>query len=109
VTVTELFREIGTVEIVLAAVLANACLVTHWLLAPWWRSAAGRHAFSFIAALAVPLDLWALRLIVPDGDWFQFVRLVAFAAVPVVLAQRLHFIITTWRAGRRRRAKEEAL
>ncbi|MFC3986424.1 hypothetical protein ACFOYY_40275 [Streptosporangium jomthongense] len=53
--------------------------------------------------LALTLGLWALRLLVPEGDWFQAVRLAAFALVPVVLAWRLQIIIYTWRRGRRQR------
>jgi hypothetical protein len=98
--VTDVFRQIGTVLILISALLAVACVVAHHALARWWNTGAGRHAFTFEAVLALSLSLWTLRLAIPDGDWFQIVRLVAFAFVPVVLAWRLTIIIQTWRRQR---------
>ncbi len=99
----ELLREVGTILIVVSALLATACVVAHHVLSRWRQTSAGVHAFTFEAALAATLDLWAIRLVVPDGDWFQFIRLAAFAAVPVVLGWRLAVIISTWRSERRKR------
>lgn len=98
----EFVRLAGTALIMLAAVLSVGVVVVHQLLARWWRNAAGRHVFTHEAVLALVLSLWALRLAVPEGDWFLLVRLAAFALVPVVLAWRLVIIIQTWRRGRRR-------
>ncbi|RCG32003.1 hypothetical protein DQ384_05525 [Sphaerisporangium album] len=94
---------VGTVLVVLSAVLADACVAAQMLLARWWRTSQGIHVFVFQAALGLCLSLWALRLIVPDGDWFLFARTASFAAIPVVLAWRLSIIIRTWRQARRQR------
>lgn len=104
----DMFQQIGTALIVVSALLAFACVTMHSLLARWWRTPAGRHAFSFEAVLALCLCLWASRLVVPEGDWFLLLRLAAFALVPVILAWRLVIIIQTWRRTRRNRAKGEA-
>lgn len=101
--VAEAFRQAGTVLIVVSAVLAVAAVVLHQLLADWRKTEAGRHAFTFEAALALSLSLWVLRLAVPEGDWFLLVRLVAFALVPVVLAWRIRIIVLIWRRNRRER------
>lgn len=99
----EVLRQAGTVLIVVSAVLAVACVAVHSVLARWWRTPAGRHTFSFELVIASSLSLWTLRLAVPDGDWFQVVRLAAFAFVPLVLGWRLLIIVQTWRRGRRRK------
>ncbi len=95
----------GTVLILASAALATACVIAQGVLARWWVTAAGRHTFVFQGVFALCLDLWALRLIVPEGDWFVFARLVAFSGVPVVLAWRLLVIVRTWRGSRRKRAE----
>ncbi|WP_036322040.1 putative phage holin [Microbispora sp. ATCC PTA-5024] len=103
-------RLTGTVLILVSAVLATGCVAAQGLLARWWKTDAGRHTFVFQAVFALCLDLWALRVVVPDGAWFLIARLVAFMGVPVVLAWRLEVIIRTWQRGRRARAesKEDA-
>lgn len=95
----------GTALILASAGLATACVIAQGMLARWWKTPAGRHTFAFQAVFALCLDLWALRLIVPEGDWFVSARFVAFSGVPVVLAWRLSVIVRTWRAGRRKRAQ----
>lgn len=97
----------GTVLIVASALLASACVAAHTVLARWWRTNAGRHAFAFEAVIALCLDLWALRLIAPEGAWFLVARLGAFCGVPVVLAWRLDIIIRTWRAARQERTENK--
>ncbi|MCK2219686.1 hypothetical protein MF672_038710 [Actinomadura sp. ATCC 31491] len=99
----DLAQAVGSILITISALLALAAVVAHQMLARWWRTPAGRHAFSFEAVLALSLTLWAVRLAVPEGDWFLAVRLAAFALVPVVLAWRLIVIVQTWRRNRRSR------
>lgn len=103
----EALRLIGSVLIVVSFVLALAGVVAHLLLARWWETAHGRHVFAFQTVLALSLGLWSLRLLIPDGDWFQTVRLIAFAGIPVVLAWRLQIIIQTWRDMRRKSVEED--
>lgn len=102
----EEIRLAGSLLIGVTTVLAVACVVVHQLLARWWKTGSGRHVFTFEAVLALSLSLWSLRLIVPEGDWFQVVRLVAFAGMPFVLAWRIRIIVQTWRKERRRRVEE---
>jgi hypothetical protein len=103
----ELVQHLGTVLILTSALLATACVVVHTVLARWWRTNAGRHTWAFEAVIALCLDLWALRLIVPEGDWFLGARLVAFMGVPVVLGWRLDIIIRTWQRERRKRSENK--
>jgi hypothetical protein len=102
----ELLQHSGTVEILLSAALATACVAAQSLLARWWVTPAGRHTWVFQAVFALCLDLWALRIVVPEGDWFLVARLAAFSGVPVVLAWRLRVIVRTWRASRRKRVED---
>ena len=92
---------IGTVLVLVSALLAWACVAAQLLLARWWQTPAGRHVMAFQGVLAVCLSLWALRLAIPDGEWFVALRLVAFAGVPMVLGWRLAIIVKTWRAKHR--------
>lgn len=100
-------QHLGTVLILSSALLATACVVAQGLLARWWRTSAGRHTFAFMGVFALCLDLWALRIVVPDGSWFLAARLAAFTFVPVVLAWRLDIIIRTWQRERRKRSENK--
>jgi len=103
----DLVHLIGSLLVVVTALLAIACVAAQALLARWWSTPAGRHVFAFQAVLALCLGLWAARLFAPDGEWFQVARLVAFALVPWVLAWRLLIIVQTWRKRRRQRVEED--
>jgi hypothetical protein len=96
---------VGSVLVLVSALLAVACVAAQALLARWWETPGGRHVMAFQAVLAACLSLWALRLAVPDGEWFVALRLVSFACVPGVLLWRLLIIIRTWRAKRREHAR----
>jgi hypothetical protein len=97
---------IGSVLVVVSALLALACVVSQALLARWWETPAGRHVFIFQGVLAAVLALWALRIWVPDNAFVLALRFAAFAGVPVVLGWRLLIILKTWRAKRREHIKE---
>lgn len=99
----ELVKHLGTVLILISAALATACVVAQSLLARWWKTQAGWHTFVFQGVVALCLDLWSLRIVIPEGSWFLAARLAAFMGVPVVLGWRLEIIIRTWRRERRRR------
>ncbi|MEV0584118.1 hypothetical protein [Nonomuraea sp. NPDC050310] len=101
----ELVRHLGTVEIVVTMAMAWLVVITHHLLSRWSSTPGGRHAFTFELVLAACLSLWAVRLIVPDGDWFLVVRLVVFGGVPLVLFWRWLIIVRVWRTARRQRTK----
>ncbi len=103
----ETLRTIGTVEIVIAMALAWVVVLVHHFLAKWWTTPEGRHVFTFELVLAVVLGLWGLRLIIPEGDWFLFLRVVAFALLPVVLVWRLRILIANHRRARKARLEAE--
>ncbi|MFC6080900.1 putative phage holin [Sphaerisporangium aureirubrum] len=100
---------IGTVLVIISAVLADGCVAAQMLLARWWLTPQGRHVFVFQGALALTLDLWGLRALTspraaaPPVDWFLIARTAAFALIPIALGWRLIIIIRTWRTGRRNR------
>lgn len=94
---------LGTVLILMSAGLSTSCVAAHALLARWWETHAGRHAFTFQAVLAAVLDLWALRLVIPDTGWFVLARVLAFVGVPVVIAWRLVIIVRVWHSARTQR------
>ncbi len=96
----EVLRNAGTILIVVTAALSWITVVLHHLLARWWETEFGRHTFAFELVVAVVSGLWALRLLIPEGDWFQAVRLAAFAAVPLVVAWRIRILIIAWRTVR---------
>ncbi|MFN2636924.1 MAG: hypothetical protein ABR585_07860 [Gemmatimonadaceae bacterium] len=96
---------VGSLLVVVTALIAVACVVAQALLARWWETPAGRHVFAFQGVLAACLSLWAIRVLFPAGDWFLIPRLIAFALVPLVLAWRLLIIVQTWRAKRRKRTE----
>lgn len=98
---------IGSVLVVVSALLALACVMSQALLARWWETPAGRHVMAFQAVLASVLGLWTLRLWVPDAGWLVVLRFAAFAGVPVVLGWRLLIILRTWRSKRREHIKGE--
>src|SRR5690606_41518797 len=79
---------IGNAFLVVAALLALACVLAQALLARWWETPAGRHVMAFQSGLATGLTLWVLRVWMPDASWLIEARLVAFARVPVVLGWR---------------------
>ncbi|NUW45531.1 putative phage holin [Nonomuraea rhodomycinica] len=99
----DLIQHAGTALITISALLAVGCVVVHSALARWWKTAAGRHAFSFEAVLALSLTLWVVRLALPNWEWFTLLRLAAFALVPVVLAWRLVIIVQVWRRSHQRK------
>lgn len=86
---------LGTALILLSAVLATVFCPLYHLTAPWRDSEAGRHIMSFTAVIALVLDLWTIGALTPaHGQWWQIVRIIAFALVPVVLGWRLWML---WR------------
>lgn len=96
---------IGNAFLVVAALLALACVLAQALLARWWETPAGRHVMAFQSVLATVLTLWVLRVWMPDASWLIVAKLVAFAGVPVVLGWRLAIIVRVWQDRRRQHAE----
>jgi hypothetical protein len=81
---------VGTVLVVVSAVLAWSVCALYHLSARWWTTEVGWHVMTFTAVLALVLSLWAVGAIVETkGLWWQVARLVAFTGVPLGLGQRL--------------------
>lgn len=92
---------LGSVLLVVTALLALACVVSQALLARWWETPAGRHVMAFQSEVAALAALWAMRVWFPDNDAIRALRSIAFVFLPVVLGWRLLIILKTWRAKRR--------
>lgn len=97
---------IGSVLLVVTALLALACVVSQALLARWWETAGGRHVMAFQGVLAAVLSLWALRVWLPDNGPIIAARSIAFVGLPIVIGWRLLIILKTWREKRREHTKE---
>lgn len=92
-----MIRYLGNGLILLSAVFATSFVVLYWVTAPWWRSPMGRNVQALMFVIALVLDLSVVRIFVPgsvDLLWFNILRLIVFAFVPVVLGWRLWLL---WR------------
>lgn len=93
----ELFRHIGNVLLICAALVCTASVVMHARVA-WWRSEMGRHLMAYMAVMAATLDLGVIRSFFGDTWWFSLLRLIVFCGVPIVMVQRLWLQIKAQRA-----------
>lgn len=89
----DIVQQSGDVLVFVSALVATASVVVHaGVSPPWWRTHIGKHLMYYMASVAAVLDLSAIRLVAGaslDTPWFQIVRVVVFATVPVVLSWRL--------------------
>ena len=92
---------LGSIFLVWAAIVATASVVVH-MRVRWWASKMGVHLAAYMTVIAAVLDLGAIRFLFSGTDerWFQVLRLVVFALVPVVLTQRLWLQIEAQRQAR---------
>ena len=91
-----MIRVVGNLLVLLSAIEASGFVVVYWATAPWWRSPMGRNVMSLMFVIALVLDLSVVRIFVPgavDLLWFNILRLVVFALVPVVLGMRLWLLV----------------
>lgn len=100
---------VGSVLLSAAGLIGTASVAVHARVR-WWASEMGRHLMAYMTVIAAVLDLGAIRFIT-GGDtwWFALLRTAVFAAVPVVLAQRLRLQLKaqrTERAARRQTPPE---
>lgn len=81
--------------------ITTAGAVLGWLVyltAPWWRTAFGRHAVSYMGVVALILVLLTVRNSVGDFGAYDRVRLIAYALGGVVVWWRTIIIIRSrWR------------
>lgn len=99
----------GNVLVALSALLATTCAVTYHLLAHWRASVTGWHLMSFMAVLALALDLMTLRIFIPIPatgimpGWYPVTRAAVLVLVAAVLAWRLAIIVRAHAQARRER------
>jgi hypothetical protein len=89
-----LIRAIGTVLVWVSTVEAVGFVVLYHMVAPWWRTSVGRSVMGLLSVIAVILLLSGIRMAL-GGDTlvFAWIRLVVFAGLPVVIAQRTLLLI----------------
>lgn len=90
------FRLCGNIVLCASAFFATLGVVVY-VRVPWWRSPMGRHLMIKMAVLALILDLGVIRLMFGEAPWFLLLRLVVYALLPLVLAQRVWLL---WQAQR---------
>jgi hypothetical protein len=91
---------LGSVALMVwAALVGTASVIVH-LRVYDPTSAVSRHLLGYMAAIAVVLDLSVLAILPGDTLWFRVIRLVAFAAVPIFMTQRLVLQIRAQRETR---------
>lgn len=90
---------VGTVLYLATCLLGTASVAVHFRVA-WYRSTMGRHLMAYMGALALTLDLGLAKLLLGDSLGFQIARLAAFAAIPLVMGQRLYLQVQAQRTER---------
>jgi hypothetical protein len=88
VTPPEVFLRLGNVLIIVSAIEASLFVVLYHCLAAWHRAVTGRIIMGLMLALALVLDVSAIRLFAGaslDTTWFLLVRLAVFCGVPVTI------------------------
>ncbi|WP_405149421.1 hypothetical protein OG589_14465 [Sphaerisporangium sp. NBC_01403] len=108
-----MIHQAGSALIVLSAVELLVCAVFYGGWFRWWTSPEGRHLFAFMAVFGTVLGLWTALLLSSGMAWDaqpaggrEWARLVGFAAVAVVLADRLRLLVKGKRDElRQRKAK----
>lgn len=100
----DIIRLLGTIFILASTFLANAFVIAYHIIAPWRNTDMGRHIMNFGLVLAVILDLWILRLFFGQGqEWFDWVRLAAFAGLPYVLFRQIWMLVRVQILDRRKK------
>lgn len=104
---------IGNVLIIASAVFGVGSAVLYGSRFPWYRSADGRHLFSYQVVIGAALGLWAGRVIAlgvwigpPESGSWPWIRLAFFAAITWVLAWRF-LVIAQKHRQQRRQSKED--
>lgn len=94
----EILNWIGNGFLLWAAVVATASVMLH--LRVFDRSSRmSMHLLTYMAVMALVLDLSVIRILFGDSWWFQLLRLVTFIGVPVVMTQRLWLQYRAQRGG----------
>ncbi|MCC5574463.1 hypothetical protein IMZ11_02255 [Microtetraspora sp. AC03309] len=100
-----MIQVIGSVLVVVTAVLADACALLYGLGFRWWTHRTGWHLLSFMTAIGIVATLGTVRLLTGEPSWYEVARLVAFSLVPMVVGWRLVILIRALPGERRRRSE----
>lgn len=98
---------IGSWLLVYAAVVGTLSVIVHSQV-QWRRSPMGRHLMAYMAVVALVLDLGAIRFFLGDSPAFQWLRLVVFVGIPIVMSQRLYLQIRARRESLAERSDDPA-
>jgi len=71
-----------------AALVGIASAIFH-MTGPWWTSPMGRHLAAYMWALALVLCLVGIRNLLGPFPGYQVMRIVVFAAIPIVMTRQL--------------------
>ncbi|HEV2258593.1 MAG TPA: hypothetical protein VGS06_36190 [Streptosporangiaceae bacterium] len=106
-----LLADLGNIAVTVSAVLVTASVIAYAVRnrggkhGRWWRSPAGRHLMSYMAALAFILDQGVIYMLATTGlllhrvppfrpDWFAWERVLSYLVlITFVFAWRLVLII----------------
>lgn len=96
-----MIHAVGNVLVFVSTAEVLAFLVLYHLSTggDWRHSPAGRHLMAYSAAIAAVLVLASARIAVGDSPWFQSLRTVVFAGIPVVFGWRL-WLLRSAQTGR---------
>lgn len=70
--------ELGDVGFIACALGALSFVITYSVVAPWWRTVAGRNVWAFAASSTFILLLGAYRLAFGETPAWDYVRLLAY-------------------------------
>lgn len=96
----------GNVLVLITTVLGWTFCVLYHFLAPWWRTTMGRNVMTYGLVVAAVLSLSSARIIAGAGletTWFQVLRLIVFAGVPMAISWRIAILLRLQREQKRRR------
>lgn len=92
----------GNVLLTATFLLSTAYAITYHLTARWWETEFGRSLMSLKIALAAVTSLAVVRIVFRiDAEWYGWLRLIVFVAVPLSLAWRLAVLIKIQRHSRK--------
>jgi hypothetical protein len=90
---TGVLGAIGSASFFIAAIVATVFIVLYPLLAPFYRSEAGWHIFSFMVVVALLLDHGSATLIFGQYPGREWVRGIGFPLLAIVLTWRVLILI----------------
>jgi hypothetical protein len=87
---------VGNVLLILSAIPAVLSVLVYTRV-DWRATHLGRHVMSYMTVIAAVLVLGAIRIFGFESWWFEWLRVIVYSGVPVVLWWRF-FVV--WKAQR---------